>query len=329
MNKAVALLTAGTVVLTATTLYYAHELGELRSRELPAAAPVASAAPAPVAAAAPPVAPASGSAQTPSTPASTAAPKAAAPDKPEDSMARQRALHSDSARRFLSQYDDAATREKMLEAGTASQRKRLGRAGDGLDIADEHLDTLARLQVDARMDRQVRHARCLLDPACVRPAPPPASLEERGSAITEKIGEQKLAQLRAQDRRRGSESPMVEKLQSRLPPELRLKPAEEEALAEAIGDEVRQIQKELSTGDNKVANFGGYSVTPYVKGIPTLEENMEMAHRAARRLNDVGAMLLTGKRLETYQTLQADGVVKFREFMRRQIQLRAAGYEGS
>jgi hypothetical protein len=328
MNKAVVVLTASTVVLTGTTLYYAHELGELRSREPPAASPIASPPAAPVTAPAPAVTSA-GAGGPEASPAAAGSPDAAAPDKPSDPLARQRALNSDSARRFLANYDDAARRAQMLEAGVASQRKRMLKAAEGLDIPDEHLDTLVRLQVDARMERQVGMGRCLLDPACVKPPPPSASLEERGQAITEKIGEQKLAQLRAQDRRRGPESLMIEKLQSRLPPELRLKPIEEEALADAVGEEVRQILKELRTGDNKVSTFSGYSVTPYIKGIPTLEENMEMAHRSARRLNDVGATMLTGKRLETFQILQADGVVKFREYIRRQIQLQAAGHGGS
>lgn len=328
MNKAVALLTASTVVLTATTLYHAHELGELRSRELPAASPVASTAVAPVATDAPAVASA-GPGGSPVTTDAADSPQVAAPEKSGDPMARQRALHSDSARKFLTQYDDAATREKMLEAGIASQRKRLRKAADGLDIPDEHLETLVRLQIDARMEMQVGRAHCLLDPTCVKPPPPSAALEVRGQAITEKIGEEKMAQLRAKVRRRGPEFAMIEKLQSRLPPDLRLKPAEEEALTDAVGEEVRQILKELRTGDNQVSTYSGYSVTPYVKGIPTLDENMEMARRSARRLNDVGATLLTGKRLETFETLQADGVVKFREFMRREIQLRAAGHRGT
>ena len=179
------------------------------------------------------------------------------------------------------------------------------------------------------MDRQVRIARCVLDPDCTQPAPPPASLEERGQAITEKIGEQKLAQLRAHDRRNGPEAPMVARFQSRLPPKLRLAPAEEDALLDALGQEVQQMLRELRAGDREVSTFSGYSVVPYVKGIPTMEENMEMAYRASRRLEDIAATQLSGKRLETFQTLQADGVVKFREFIRRQIQLRAAGYEGS
>jgi hypothetical protein len=321
MNKAVALLTAGTVVLTATTLYYAHELGELRSREPPAA--IAAAAP-PLTVPAP-ATPAAGSGERPDNPATAATASAAAPGKPDDPLARQRARQSNSARKFLANYDDEATRKKMIEAGVASQSKLMRKAADGLDIPDEHLDTLVRLQIDARMEMQVGRARCLLDLNCVNPPSPSASLEERGQAITEKIGEQKMMQLRAQSRRRGPESAMIEKLQSRLPPDLRLKAAEEDALADAIGEEVRQIQKELRTGDNQVSTYSNYGVTPYVKGVGTLEENMEMAHRAARRLNDVGATMLSGERLETFQILQADGVVKFREFMRREIQFRAAG----
>jgi hypothetical protein len=328
MNKAVALLTASTVVLTASTLYYAHELGELRSREPPAAHPAVGDAPPPIAVPAANELPATaaGPGTSPASPASGASPAAAPFDMP-GSLASDRALHSESARRFLAQYDDAEKRERMIAAAIDSRRKRLRKTANELDIPEDQLDTLIELQIEARMDRQVRLGRCLLDPACAKPEPPPASFEERGQAITEKIGEQKLAQLRAQDRRNGPEGPMLEKLQNRLPPELRLKPAEMDALADAVGEEVRQMQNELRTGGRKVTTFSGYSVIPYVRGIPTMEENLGMAYRSSRRLNDVAATQLSGERLETFQTLQADGVVKFREYIRRQIQLRAAGYE--
>ncbi len=340
MNKAVMVLTAGTIVLTATTLHYAHELGELRSREAPAARPAAVAvvAPEPTAVAGITARPAT--AMTPTTAASSAAaspnsaaspapaPASARPTEPADSLARARALRSGFAREYLARYDDPAKRAEMIAAATESRLKRLRKSANALDLPDEQLDTVVRLQVDERLDRQARASRCLLDLACVTPAPAPAALQERRRVLTEEIGEKKLSQLRAQEFR-GAETWMVEKLQSRLPPDLRLKPAEEEALTEAMGDELRQMAKELRREDNEVSTYGGYGVVPYVKGVASLEENMEFAHRSSRRLNDLAATLLTGRRLEIFNTLQADGVVMFREFIRREISLQAAGYKRS
>jgi hypothetical protein len=328
MNKVVVVLTASTVVLTATTLYYAHALGELRSRDWPAARAAASpaASPAitlPVAAAAEPSPAAAVSAA-----AIPASPSPTSSHAPFDPYARQRARNATPAREFLVRYDDPKIRETMALVDTASRRRRLQKVANTLQLSEEQFDAVVKLQVDERMDNRARAARCVLDAGCMAPPPIPAELQERRRAITESIGEKKLARLRAEDRR-GPEADMVAKLQSRLPPELRLKPAELETLADAMGEEIQQMRKELRTGDNQVSAYGGYGVVPYVKGVATLEENMVFARDSARRLNDRAATLLTGKRLETFNTLQADGVVMFREFIRRQISLRAAGYEGS
>lgn len=330
MNKAVMVLTASTVVLTATTLYYAHALGELRSRDLPAASAAVQQASTPPAEmpeseaeAQPPHAPSATAAATPT--ATSPAPTSASASDP---LAPARARNAEPAKEFLARYNDPKAREAMELSDIASRRRRLQKMANSLQLTDAQFDEVVKLQVDEFMDNRLRAARCILDSGCLIPAPAPAELEERRRALTESIGEKKLAQLRAEDRR-GPEATMIAKLQSRLPPELRLKPAEEEALADAMGDEIQRMRKELRTGEKRVSTYGGYGVVTYVKGVTTLEENMEFARDSARRLNDRAATLLVGKRLETFNTLQADSVVMFRAFIRREISLRAAGYEGS
>jgi hypothetical protein len=327
MSRTVWLLTASTVVLTGSTLYYARQLGELRTRVAPAGVPANMAASVPAAGIAP-MSPAGEPASSTSAAAVETPPAEGKADASADPLASYRARHADAARDHLARLNDPEQRADLIERETESRQRRLRKLAQSLKLTDEQFDALVKLQVDERIDNRTRSARCILDAGCLMPAPAAAELEERRRAVTESIGEGKLAQLRAEDRR-GPETAMVEKLQSRLPPELRLKPAEEEAFVDAMGDELRQMLRELRTGDNQVSMYGGYGVVPYIKGLPGLEENMEMARRSSRRLNERAAMFLTGKRLETFHTLQADGVVMFREFMRRQISWRTAAEGGN
>ena len=339
MRKAVAVLTLSTIALTATSLYYAHELGELRS-----ALPPAEAVPAPPAGdvSAPTVAnePAdvARTALTPSVPGPSALMPSKTPsaasidlatrgDTPDARTAEQRARDIAEFRDFLARYNDPAQRETMRAASSRTWRERLRRVRDAANLSTDQWKALVELRVDERLDRKKRFAECALDPACQMPMPVPAELQERSRKLAEEIGDKNMA-LASAEQRRGPEVRTVEQLRTRLSPALRLSRDAEETLMDALADETQQAIHEMQLGNRVTAYWGNYGIIVFVNDVPTLEENLEIVRRFSSRISDRAATMLSATRMETFNTLQADGVVTFRAFMRKELSLRAAGFDG-
>ena len=72
--------------------------------------------------------------------------------------------------------------------------------------------------------------------------------------------------------------------------------------------------------------FVSYGAIPYSREPADLDEHMVAARASTERMRDRAAMLLSGERLETFNIQMDDGLLMFRSFMRREISLRALGY---
>ena len=327
MDKTIVALTLSTILLAGSTVYYAYQLGELRAMGSPVASPAAAQ-------------------QTHASDSSTAMRKPASkpevassaeagkktPDAAAQTSAKPRSRRDEQLERYgadaaelLARYDHPDTRAALLAEELKHRREALRAMRSRVELSDRQWEDAAALQAAERLDTRARATRCFLSKACEMPEAPPRDLEERRQAFIDEVGQKKFDALQAQERR-GAEEGVVKKLQERLPPALRLRPNEADALLDSLAEEAQEIMGEMRSRGGDVATFSSYGAIPYSREPVDLEEHMAAARAATERMRDRAAMLLSGERLETFNIQLDDGLLMFRSFMRREISLRALGY---
>ena len=320
MSKAVVALTASTIGLAATTVYFAWQLGELRNA--PLAAPVIE----PSATAATPVGarqPSSGTARIPAATTGKSAPAFASND-PRARRAENLAKYGDVSRDFMASYDDPEKRARLLKDETNMRREQLRSMRGQVELTEEQWDAAIGLQAAESLDFRARSTRCFLDEKCDEPEPAPRSLEERRDALIEQIGRTKFDALQARQKH-GAETSMVDKLQERLPADQRLKPVEVEALLDVLGEEVQSVMADLRSRGIQTGIFSSWSTVPYARELATLDAQLAVAREGTDRLRTRAATLLRGDRYDTFNIMLDDGLLMFRSFARREISLRKLG----
>lgn len=323
MSKTIVALTTSTIVFAGTTLFLAWQLGELRNRQ-PGAATLRATNPQPAAS---PVAPdgaiadaGAGANSTRTAHPLSSLPSALPPNDPRAQRAQQLAKYGPSAREFMARYDDPESRGDLLEEEWEQRREHLRSARGKVDLGNDEWEAVIGFQAAASLDQRARSTRCFLDEKCETPAPEPRSLEEQREALIARIGRNKFDAVLAQEKR-GAEAGVVVKFQERLPAELRLRPAESEALMDALGDELQAVLRDLRSRGIEPGVFSSWSALPFTPGAKDLDEQMLMAREATDRMRSRAATLLRGERMATFDILMDDGLLMFRAFSRQQISL--------
>ncbi len=328
-NLSVATLAASTIVLTASTFYFARELGLERSRNVAAAADGTTPS-ATESVARADTAVTRGAARVPgSTPAGGNQPTsaAAAASRPDTAPDRFRERNRSQAEEFLRRYDNPETRAALLEEQLENQRRFLALLRPKLDLDEERWNKLLALINEQETDRRIRSARCLTDLTCLRLDLGSNYGEQQRQAVVDLIGEKNHDKLQ-EFRRDGFQADWLAKFQARLGPTLALSSHQMDELGSALGDEVRRTRREIESHGHETSMFSTrYGTVLYAKDTKTVEERMASATASVDHLRNRAGTLLNGEQLTIFNQLQDDSLLSFRPFARVGVAVQAQGYE--
>lgn len=323
MNKTIVSLAATAAVLAAGAVYLSLQVDAARARTTmrsapspatsvpsqasePRLAPVVNAMPVAVGAS-------STDSRTQRGPASTN----------EDRSTRQRRQAAEYLRRLEDQAGRAGARTMALEAARRYSAGLERRA----NLTSDQYERLVQLLADQEMDKRLKQAKCMVNPACVDRTPDQASAwaaqyaSRRDQAIRDIIGDEGLRELR-NGRVTEIERRIVAGLQSRLPSTAGLTTEQAEGLTRALVEENHLQQRQLAERDQ---HWSYYSLRDgptlhYDNDAPTAELALQSGEASAQAMRERGATVLTGDQLMAYNRMYDDLLIEFRRHIRFKYQ---------
>jgi hypothetical protein len=316
VNKPGIALASAAVALAAASVYLLARVEPEHGRPVAHAPPrevVASPAPVPVAAHVADAAPA-------------AEPNGAhvQPDEPPtqvDHATRQRRQASE----YLARLDDPAQRQATRERALDEARRSTAGLDAKLGLTAEQYERLIELLADQDLEKRVSAARCIVNPACVEPAPDSALFSSRDQAIRDIVGDEGLRELRA-FRSAEPERRVVGALQSRLENRAVLTPMQSDDLARALSDESRRQLREMYQRQQRGKAFGppdGPTLV-YADDSPTADLALQSGEASVQAIRDSAATMLTGEQLITFNRMYDELLISFRDFIRTRYTPRPA-----
>jgi hypothetical protein len=326
----IATLAVSTVVLAASTVYFARELARERERNSaphvesrPGAAAPGTTGQESDAATLPggPVTPATGAISAPGDDAH------ADPAVGSSSVAERRsARNRQQAAEFLRRYDNPETRAKLLEDRVENLRRLYSELRPELDIDAGRFDRLIKLFAEQQLEDRVRVARCLTDTFCLNPNL--ADGAQRRQAVVDVIGEANTVKLEKYSRSSRPRSGEFDKLQARLGPKRALSDQQLNELSIALHDEWQRTRREVESHGHETGLFAtSYGVIVYAKDTKTVEERMASAAASIDRMRDRAGTLLNGEKLTIFNQTQDDALLAFRPSARMMISAMELGFE--
>ncbi len=331
MRKLVYLLALTSVTFAGTTVYFARQLAEERSRAAPPAA-----LPARMATASVPVreAPLERRAE-PSKPK----PAAAAAPRPREffsgamingqpmSEEDMKKMQADFSRQFLAQLADPEQREELLAQRKMMIRQMYPRVDQVLALTPEEYSRFIELSAQQQLDMQESSSRCTLDPDCRVQDMHRDMGESRSQDIDNLLGADRKQKFETY-KNTMSEREAVAQLRNRLPDAQRLGDERAESLIQVLAEERNAIHREAMQQGLGSSGFGFGAGMVFTSGDQaSFEERYATAKQNSQRMRDRAAQYLTPEQMRAFNEMQDETLLSLRSAL-RQSELSANHQEG-
>jgi len=324
MRKLIVLLALTSVTFAGTTLYFARQLAEERSRAtMPATMParmVTTPAPSRDAASAGPAEPAKPEVRT-----ATAAPPAGPREfisgamingQPvsEDDMKRMQAEYS---RQFLAQLADPEQREELLAQRKMMVRHIHPRVDLVVGLTPEEYSRFIELSAQQQLDMQEASSRCTLDPGCRMQDLHRDLGESRSQEIDNLLGAERKQKFETYKNTMG-ERETIGQLRNRLPDAQRLGDDRAESLIQALAEERNAMHREAMQQGVGSSGFGFGAGMIFTTGDDaSFEDRYATAKQNSQRMRDRAAPYLNAEQMRAFNEMQDETLLSLRSALRQ------------